>query len=80
MVVDKPDTVEDVVEDVFDVEKELAELRSMIEELKKRIDELVKEPIVDPIEEEFSKKFMSDITDKKVKRAVEIAKALHSKI
>ena len=80
VVVDKPDTVEDVVEDVFDVEKELAELRSMIEELKKRIDELVKEPIVDPIEEEFSKKFRSDITDKKVQRAVEIAKALHSKI
>lgn len=80
VVVDKPETVEDVVEDVFDVEKELADLRSMIEELKKRIDELVKEPIVDPIEEEFSKKFRSDITDKKVQRAVEIAKALHSKI
>lgn len=78
-VVDKPDTVEDVVEDVFDVEKELAELRSMIEVLKKRIDELVKEPIVDPIEEEFSKKFRSDFTDKKVQRAVEIARALHSK-
>ena len=80
VVVDKPDTVEDVVEDVFDAEKEIAELRTMIEELKKRIDELVKEPIVDPIEEEFSKKFRSDITDKKVQRAVEIAKALHSKI
>lgn len=80
VVVDKPETVEDVVEDVFDVEKELADLRSMIEELKKRIDELVKEPVVDPIEEEFSKKFRSDITDKKVQRAVEIAKALHSKI
>ena len=79
VVVDKPETVEDVVEDVFDVEKELAELRSMIEELKKRIDELVKEPIVDPIEEEFSKKFRSDFTDKKVQRAVEIARALHSK-
>lgn len=78
-VVDKPDTVEDVVEDVFDAEKEIAELRYMIEELKKRIDELVKEPIVDPIEEEFSKKFRSDITDKKVQRAVEIARALHSK-
>ena len=80
VVVDEPDTVEDVVEDVFDVEKELADLRSMIEELKKRVDELVKEPIVAPIEEEFSKKFRSDITDKKVQRAVEIAKALHSKI
>ena len=79
VVVDEPDTVEDVVEDVFDVEKELADLRSMIEELKKRVDELVKEPIVDPIEEEFSKKFRSDITDKKVQRAVEIARALHSK-
>lgn len=79
VVVDKPETVEDVVEDVFDVEKEIAELRSMIEELKKRIDELVKEPIVDPIEEEFSKKFRSDFTDKKVQRAVEIARALHSK-
>ena len=80
VVVDEPDTVEDVVEDVFDAEKEIAELRYMIEELKKRIDELVKEPIVDPIEEEFSKKFRSDFTDKKVQRAVEIAKALHSKI
>ena len=79
VVVDEPDTVEDVVEDVFDVEKELADLRSMIEELKKRVDELVKEPIVDPIEEEFSKKFRSDFTDKKVQRAVEIARALHSK-
>ena len=79
VVVDKPDTVEDVVEDVFDAEKEIAELRYMIEELKKRIDELVKEPIVDPIEEEFSKKFRSDFTDKKVQRAVEIARALHSK-
>ena len=79
VVVDKPETVEDVVEDVFDVEKELAELRSMIEELKKRIDELVKEPVVDPIEEEFSKSFRSDFTDKKVQRAVEIARALHSK-
>ena len=79
VVVDEPDTVEDVVEDVFDVEKELAELRSMIEVLKKRIDELVKEPIVDPIEEEFSKSFRSDFTDKKVQRAVEIARALHSK-
>ena len=78
-IVDEPDTVEDVVEDVFDVEKELADLRSMIEELKKRVDELVKEPIVDPIEEEFSKKFRSDFTDKKVQRAVEIARALHSK-
>lgn len=78
-VVDKPDTVEDVVEDVFDAEKEIEELRYMIEELKKRIDELVKEPIVDPIEEEFSKKFRSDFTDKKVQRAVEIARALHSK-
>ena len=78
-IVDEPDTVEDVVEDVFDVEKELADLRYMIEELKKRVDELVKEPIVDPIEEEFSKKFRSDITDKKVQRAVEIARALHSK-
>ena len=79
VVVDEPDTVEDVVEDVFDVEKELADLRYMIEELKKRVDELVKEPIVDPIEEEFSKKFRSDFTDKKVQRAVEIARALHSK-
>ena len=79
VVVDKPETVEDVVEDVFDVEKELEELRTMIEELKKRIDELVKEPIVDPIEEEFSKSFRSDFTDKKVQRAVEIARALHSK-
>lgn len=79
VVVDKPDTVEDVVEDVFDAEKEIEELRYMIEELKKRIDELVAEPIVDPIEEEFSKKFRSDITDKKVQRAVEIARALHSK-
>lgn len=79
VVVDEPETVEDVVEDVFDAEKEIAELRYMIEELKKRIDELVKEPIVDPIEEEFSKKFRSDITDKKVQRAVEIARALHSK-
>lgn len=79
VVVDEPDTVEDVVEDVFDAEKEIAELRYMIEELKKRIDELVKEPIVDPIEEEFSKKFRSDFTDKKVQRAVEIARALHSK-
>ena len=79
VVVDEPETVEDVVEDVFDAEKEIAELRSMIEELKKRIDELVKEPIVDPIEEEFSKKFRSDFTDKKVQRAVEIARALHSK-
>ena len=79
VVVDEPDTVEDVVEDVFDVEKELEYLRSMIEELKKRVDELVKEPIVDPIEEEFSKKFRSDFTDKKVQRAVEIARALHSK-
>lgn len=79
VVVDEPDTVEDVVEDVFDAEKEIAELRYMIEELKKRIDELVAEPIVDPIEEEFSKKFRSDITDKKVQRAVEIARALHSK-
>ena len=78
-IVDEPDTVEDVVEDVFDVEKELADLRYMIEELKKRVDELVKEPIVDPIEEEFSKKFRSDFTDKKVQRAVEIARALHSK-
>ena len=80
VVVDKPDTVEDVVEDVFDAEKEIEELRYMIAELKKRIDELVKEPIVDPIEEEFSKSFRSDFTDKKVQRAVEIAKALHSKI
>lgn len=79
VVVDQPDTVEDVVEDVFDAEKEIAELRYMIEELKKRVDELVKEPIVDPIEEEFSKKFRSDFTDKKVQRAVEIARALHSK-
>lgn len=79
VVVDKPETVEDVVEDVFDAEKEIAELRSMIEELKKRIDELVKEPIVDPIEEQFSKSFRSDFTDKKVQRAVEIARALHSK-
>lgn len=79
VVVDKPETVDDVVEDVVDVEKELADLRSMIEELKKRVDELVKEPIVDPIEEEFSKKFRSDFTDKKVQRAVEIARALHSK-
>lgn len=79
VVEDEPDTVEDVVEDVFDAEKEIAELRSMIEELKKRIDELVSEPIVDPIEEEFSKKFRSDFTDKKVQRAVEIARALHSK-
>ena len=77
VVVDEPDTVEDVVEDVFDVEKELADLRSMIEELKKRVDELVKEPIVDPIEEEFSKKFRSDFTNKKVQRAVEIERAMH---
>ena len=79
VVVGGPDAGEDVVEDVFDVEKELKYLRSMIEELKKRVDELVKEPIVDPIEEEFSKKFRSDFTDKKVQRAVEIARALHSK-
>lgn len=79
VVVDEPDTVEDVVEDVFDAEKEIEELRYMIEELKKRIDELVAEPVAKPIEEEFSKSFRSDITDKKVQRAVEIARALHSK-
>ncbi len=76
----EPETVEEVAEDVVDIEKELADLRAMIEEIKKKVDELVAEPIVDPIEEEFSKKFRSDITDKKVQRAVEIAKALHSKI
>ena len=86
---DEPETevVEDetVVEEpandepVVDIEKELADLRAMIEEIKKKVDELVAEPIVDPIEEEFSKKFRSDITDKKVQRAVEIARALHSK-
>lgn len=75
----EPETVEEVVEDVVDIEKEIADLRSMIEEIKKRVDELVAEPVVDPIEEEFSKKFRSDITDKKVQRAVEIARALHSK-
>lgn len=80
VVVDEPETVDDVVEDVVDVEKELADLRSMIEELKKRVGELVAEPAAKPIEEEFSKSFRSDITDKKVQRAVEIAKALHSKI
>ena len=80
VVVDEPETVDDVVEDVVDVEKELADLRSMIEELKKRVGELVAEPVAKPIEEEFSKRFRSDITDKKVQRAVEIAKALHSKI
>lgn len=79
VVVDEPETVEDVVEDVVDIEKELADLRSMIEELKNRIDELVSEPVAQPIEEEFSKSFRSDITDKKVQRAVEIARALHSK-
>ena len=79
-VVDEPETDEEVVEDVVDIEKELADLRSMIEELKKRVDELVAEPVAQPIEEEFSKSFRSDITDKKVQRAVEIAKALHSKI
>lgn len=94
-VADEPETVEElddetvdevVVEEpandepVVDIKKELADLRSMIEEIKKRVDELVAEPVVDPIEEEFSKKFRSDITDKKVQRAVEIAKALHSKI
>jgi hypothetical protein len=66
-------------EPVVDIEKELADLRSMVEELKKRVDDMVAEPVVDPIEEEFSKKFRSDITDKKVQRAVEIARALHSK-
>ena len=80
VIVDEPETVDDVVEDVVDVEKELADLRSMIEELKKRVGELVAEPVAKPIEEEFSKSFRSDITDKKVQRAVEIAKALHSKI
>lgn len=80
VVVDEPETVDEVVDDVVDIKKELADLRSMIEEIKKRVDELVAEPVVDPIEEEFSKKFRSDITDKKVQRAVEIAKALHSKI
>lgn len=80
VVVDEPETVDDIVEDVVDVEKELADLRSMIEELKKRVSELVAEPAAKPIEEEFSKSFRSDITDKKVQRAVEIAKALHSKI
>lgn len=94
-VADEPETVEElddetvdevVVEEpandepMVDIKKELADLRSMIEEIKKRVDELVAEPVVDPIEEEFSKKFRSDITDKKVQRAVEIAKALHSKI
>ena len=79
-VVDEPETDEEVVEHVVDIEKELADLRSMIEELKKRVDELVAEPVAQPIEEEFSKSFRSDITDKKVQRAVEIAKALHSKI
>ena len=52
----------------------------MIEVLKKRVDELMAEPVAQPISEEFSKSFRSDITDKKVQRAVEIAKALHSKI
>lgn len=75
----EPETVDEVVEDVVDIEKELADLRSMIEEIKKRVDELVTEPVAQPIEEEFSKKFRSDITDKKVQRAVEIARALHSK-
>lgn len=78
-VVDAPETVDEVVEDVVDIEKELADLRSMVKELKKRVDELVAEPVAQPIEEEFSKKFRSDITDKKVQRAVEIARALHSK-
>lgn len=83
---DEPAVDDTVVEEpandepVVDIKKELADLRSMIEEIKKRVDELVAEPVVDPIEEEFSKKFRSDITDKKVQRAVEIAKALHSKI
>lgn len=80
VVVEKPDTVNDIAEDVFDAEKEIAELRSMIEVLKKRVDELMAEPVAQPISEEFSKSFRSDITDKKVQRAVEIAKALHSKI
>ena len=79
VVVDEPETVEEVVEDVVDIEKELADLRSMIEELKKRVEELVAEPVAQPIEEEFSKSFRSDIADKKVQRAVEIARALHSK-
>lgn len=79
------ETVDEVVEEpandepVVDIEKELADLRSMVEELKKRVDELVSEPVVEPIEEQFNKKFRSDITDKKVQRAVEIARALHSK-
>lgn len=86
---EEPDTevVEDetVVEEpandepVVDIEKEIADLRAMIEEIKKKVDELVAEPVAQPIEEEFSKKFRSDITDKKVQRAVEIARALHSK-
>lgn len=80
VVVEKPDTVNDIAEDVFDAEKEIAELRSMIEVLKKRVDELMVEPVAQPISEEFSKSFRSDFTDKKVQRAVEIAKALHSKI
>lgn len=79
VVIDKPETVDDVVEDVVDVEKELADLRSMVEELKNRVAELMAEPVAQPIEEEFSKRFRSDITDKKVQRAVEIARALHSK-
>ena len=79
VVVEKPDTVNDIAEDVFDAEKEIAELRSMIEVLKKRVDELMVEPVAQPISEEFSKSFRSDFTDKKVQRAVEIARALHSK-
>lgn len=79
VVVDEPETVDEVVEDVVDIEKELADLRSMVEELKKRIDDMVSEPVVEPIEEQFNKKFKSEITDKKVQRAVEIARALHSK-
>lgn len=78
-VVEEPANDEPVGSDVVDIEKELADLRSMVEELKKRVDDMVAEPVVEPIEEEFSKKFRSDITDKKVQRAVEIARALHSK-
>lgn len=80
-VVEDETVVEEPVADpVEELKKEIADLRSMVEELKKRVDELVAEPVVEPIEEQFNKKFKSEITDKKVQRAVEIAKALHSKI
>ena len=72
--------VDEPVDDLNDIKKELADLRTMLEELKKRLDDMVAEPVVDPIEEQFNKKFKSDIADRKVQRAVEIARALHSKV